>query len=471
MDLSFLIRFFARDSRITSDVLADLVDSLYAPFVSLALGSASAVSLAFAVAVYAGLPQLAYCAALIALVTALRAASVIAYRRRDPAKYLDHRALAWWEAVYAIGAYAFSGSLGLLDSVALTATNDAVVHMLVLTVTTGCTAGAVVRNSGVRNIAVGQILFNIVPLCAAAIMRNEAAYYVLAFVFVVFALSGFDICFYQSANTLRVLLAQKETNELARLLEEQNRRFDAALNNMPQGLCMFDAEGRLVVANAQVSRLCGAAAVDFAPGRTMDDLALQLRMAGALSKEAADGVAAEFLANLKARRRACTLVPLPDSRLICATQTPQADGGAVVLYEDVTERHEAEARVRYLATHDALTDLPNRSLFTQLLKEEIAASQHDARPFGLLFIDLDRFKSINDTLGHGAGDALLREVSSRLKKSLRDGDIAARLGGDEFQGYLFSRPLPPEALFAFASDYNLGRLLRVRDGVALMKSA
>lgn len=432
MDLSFLIRFFARDSRITSDVLADLVDSLYAPFVSLALGSASAVSLAFAVALYAGLPQLAYCAALIALVTALRAASVLAYRRRDPAKYQDLRALARWELVYAMGAYAFSGSLGLLDSVALTATNDAVVHMLVLTVTTGCTAGAVVRNSGVRNIAVGQILFNVIPLCAAAIMRNEAANYVLAFVFIVFALSGFDICFYQSANTLRVLLARKETSELARLLEEQNRRFDAALNNMPQGLCMFDAEGRLVVANAQVGRLCGAAGVDFAPGRTMRDLALQLRMAGALTKETADCVAAELLDNLKARRAAYTLVPLPDNRLICATQTPQADGGAVVLYEDVTERHEAEARVRYLATHDALTDLPNRSLFTQLLREEIAASQRDARTFGLLFIDLDRFKSINDTLGHGAGDALLREVSRRLKSCLREGDIAARLGGDEF---------------------------------------
>ncbi|WP_442753698.1 putative bifunctional diguanylate cyclase/phosphodiesterase [Methylocystis sp. JAN1] len=432
MKLSFLIKFLVKDSRVTNDVLADLVDSLYAPFASLALGSAGAICLAFAVAVYAGLPQLAYCAALMTLISATRITAVLAYRRRDRARNHDLQALARWVAIYAMGAYAFSGALGLLDIVALGVADDALVHMLVITVTTACTAGAVVRNSGVRNVAIGQILFNVVPLCAAALMRNEAAYYILALILIVFSLGAFEICFYQSANALRVLLARKEMSELARRLEEQNRRFDAALNNMPQGLCMFDAGGRLVVANAQVGRLCGADGVDFATGRTIDDIALQLRMAGALSREAADSVAAELRANLQARRAACAIVPLSDGRLICATQTPQADGGAVVLYEDVTERHEAEARVRYLATHDALTDLPNRALFTQLLREEIAASRRDARRFGLLFIDLDRFKAINDTFGHGAGDALLREASHRLKKCLRDGDIVARLGGDEF---------------------------------------
>jgi diguanylate cyclase (GGDEF)-like protein len=432
MQPRFFKKFFQKDPRLTSDVLADLVDSLYAPLASLALGSASAVFLALFVSLFAGLPQLAYCAALMALVSVLRGISVLAYRRRDPAKIHDPRALAKWEAVYAVGAYAFSGALGALDVVALNVTDDAVVHMLALIVTTGCTAGAVVRNSGVRNIAVGQILFNVTPLCAAAIMRQETAYYVLAFLFVIFALSALDVCFYQSANTLRVLLARKETSELALRLAEQNKRFDAALNNMPQGLCMFDAERRLVVANARVAQAFGAQAIDLSAGQTIEAFAESLHKAGALTKESADLVTREICANLSAGVTACTLIPLPDGRIVSATQAPQEGGGAVVIYEDVTERHEAEARVRYLATHDALTGLPNRAFFTQLLREKVGACRKGQRCFSVLFVDLDRFKAINDTLGHAAGDALLREVSARLKERLRACDAVARLGGDEF---------------------------------------
>lgn len=100
--------------------------------------------------------------------------------------------------------------------------------------------------------------------------------------------------------------------------------------------------------------------------------------------------------------------------------------------QDVTDSKHAEERIRYLATHDSLTGLPNRVLFSQLLNQAIPAADRHGHGFAVMFIDLDRFKLINDTLGHEAGDVLLKEVAARLQQALRSSDVIARLGGDEF---------------------------------------
>jgi diguanylate cyclase (GGDEF)-like protein/PAS domain S-box-containing protein len=99
---------------------------------------------------------------------------------------------------------------------------------------------------------------------------------------------------------------------------------------------------------------------------------------------------------------------------------------------DVTERKRTEEQIRHMATHDALTELPNRMMFNQLLNHAIQAAKRNKRKLAVLFIDLDRFKIINDTLGHEAGDELLKTIATRFRQSLRAMDVVARLGGDEF---------------------------------------
>src|SRR4051794_36287757 len=104
----------------------------------------------------------------------------------------------------------------------------------------------------------------------------------------------------------------------------------------------------------------------------------------------------------------------------------------VAVKRDITDRLRAEARVRHLAHHDPLTDLPNRALFHDRLLQALSEGLRYGEQTALLLLDLDRFKDINDTLGHDAGDALLLEVGRRLLACTRDGDTVARLGGDEF---------------------------------------
>lgn len=106
--------------------------------------------------------------------------------------------------------------------------------------------------------------------------------------------------------------------------------------------------------------------------------------------------------------------------------------GAVVTFRDITERQQAEERIRYLAYYDTLTGLPNRRLFEDRIAQELARSRRAGILMGILLLDLDRFQRVNDTLGHAAGDRLLQRVAERLRLCVREYDTVARLGGDEF---------------------------------------
>lgn len=219
------------------------------------------------------------------------------------------------------------------------------------------------------------------------------------------------------------------------MLEERETRtklFDAALNNMTQGLLMVDADSRIIVANGRFREL-------FDIDHSLDLEAMTLRDVFGILKASkgpfaitADTIVDWQLAIARAHGLGEQVIEGEGERALTVMQRPMPAGGFVATYEDVTDRQRAEKRIRYLAHHDPLTKLQNRAIFRHELEAALLAERPAGAGVALLYLDLDRFKEVNDTLGHPLGDALLVAVAARLKNCLRPGDAIARLGGDEF---------------------------------------
>jgi diguanylate cyclase (GGDEF)-like protein len=213
-------------------------------------------------------------------------------------------------------------------------------------------------------------------------------------------------------------------------LRAQNLRFDAAMNNMSQALLMFDASQRLVICNDQYIKMYGLSREIVKRGCTLRALLDHRKAIGTFSDDP-DEYIDHLLSTLAQGRAVSRLVELPDGRTIAVLNHPMADGGWVSTHEDITERRRAEIKIAHMARHDSLTDLPNRVLFHERLSQALAGI-HRGEQLALLYLDLDHFKGVNDTLGHHIGDELLKKVAGRLRDSVHDIDTVARVGGDEF---------------------------------------
>lgn len=213
-------------------------------------------------------------------------------------------------------------------------------------------------------------------------------------------------------------------------LADQNSRFDAALGNMPHGLCMFDADKNLLLCNAAYSRLYDLPELLTLPGTSLTEILDYRQIAGNAPARRDTYFDVVVEAALKGSA-ASQNVSLADGRVIKISHQPMVSGGYVATHEDVTDAVRAEEQIRHMAGHDPLTGLPNRTLLREKLDRELSRGG-DGNAIALLCLDLDHFKDVNDTLGHAVGDLLLKEVTERLKSCLREGDNIARLGGDEF---------------------------------------
>ncbi len=214
-------------------------------------------------------------------------------------------------------------------------------------------------------------------------------------------------------------------------LSEQYRRFDAALNNMGQGLCMLDSSLRVIVCNRRYIEMYGLSPEIVKPGISMREIMEHSCELGIHPDTTAAKLYADYVERLREGEH--TLHHhLSDGRIIKLNHKRIELGGWVVTYEDVTDRHKAQARVAHMARHDSLTDLPNRTVFLEKMSEGLNQVAIAGGEMAVLCFDLDNFKTVNDRLGHAAGDRLLRWVAARLKENVGEHDTVARLGGDEF---------------------------------------
>ena len=215
-------------------------------------------------------------------------------------------------------------------------------------------------------------------------------------------------------------------------LRTQNLRFDAALNNMSHGLCMVGPDNRLIVCNDRFRELFGIDIETGRPGTAFSAVLVRVGMALKLDEENSMQLIREQETLVTTRNASSFTREYADGRAFAIFHQPMLDGGWVATYEDITERRRTEHQISHMAHHDALTGLPNRAYFLKSLEESLVLARRGEANCAVLCLDLDRFKAVNDTLGHPVGDMLLKEVSARLKAAVKPGDVVARFGGDEF---------------------------------------
>ncbi|MGN8545134.1 putative bifunctional diguanylate cyclase/phosphodiesterase [Bradyrhizobium elkanii] len=409
------------DRSMSPTISAALVDSLFmnpAPMIFGAFGPA--IAGAVIAAVTSNL-LCWLCVPLFIVVGLARALQMYRYQQRNSRLTVEESVT--WEKRYRIGTIAYGISLGIWGVTVLLTTRDAAAHMLCVTTVVAYTSAGVGRTFGRPQIFHLHLLMSIGPLILTLMYVGGPYHIALALLSLVF----FSAIRHLTSSLQRIYVNAWIAKEREAALAGQ---FDTALNNMPHGLCMFSADGRVAVMNHRFIEMMQLSDDFVQRGASATDICNACVLSGSISAAAAQ----QILYEIESSQRGDIVTSDPDptkNRSLDWTFQPMAGGGTVVLVEDITERKDAEARISHLARYDELTALPNRVNFRDEIGR-LLAMQHGDHRSALLFVDLDQFKQVNDTLGHPCGDQLLCAVAERLREMLRPEDFVARFGGDEF---------------------------------------
>lgn len=409
------------DQGLRDEVYISLVRSLYADPKTLIVGSGGSVLAAFVTAVMTDHPAFYACATIMLVLTLIRAADAAQFK--TAARQLRHPAkAARWELRYTAFSSVYVFVLGLWSFLAFALHASPPVQLLAFSMTLANMIGVAGRNYGSRMLVMTQLSCAGVPLLAGLTLAGNSHYAIVACVLAPFLFSFKTIADKLRATLTTAVVSAKHERLLA-------ARLETALDNMAHGLCMFDQAGVLSLVNRRLPGIVGLPVGLAEPGRSIGRLLVRGQRAGLIGRTQLRSLVLAARLALRDHSEARLTTSLVNGRILELTFRTSGVTGTVVVIEDITEQRQQEDMIRQLAHYDPLTGLPNRSLLRAHLQSLIGEAE---KSFAILFIDLDHFKKVNDTLGHPCGDALLVEVSRRLTALLPGASLIARLGGDEF---------------------------------------
>ncbi len=425
-----LLQIRRLDAQLPIEIRAALVESLFAPITSLIVGAIACSIIGAAVALRVGDAIIMANSVAIFAVGMLRVLSAVFYKKNKANE--KTRATMLWEHVYEYGAWTFAGLLGTLCWLTISPNIDASLQMAITTATAGYAAAISGRNAGRPFIAVGQLTFSTLPMIAALLTYPDWVHNALGVVVLMFVYGIVDITLSTRNIIVQALTMTRKEAALAARFEEQANRFDVALNNMSHGLCMLDPQDRLQVWNERLLELLHLEDAPIRVGMRVSQLVRLSLRAGNHSAMDVKQIIRNLVQGLR-HDRFDQFETSPDGeRTIAVSRRIMPGGGSVIIFEDVTERKNAQQRIEHLAKYDELTGLANRAQFRERITAMLAGVRDLENQVTIHLIDLDRFKAINDTLGHPIGDKLLKEVANRLSAVISYTDMITRFGGDEF---------------------------------------
>jgi diguanylate cyclase (GGDEF)-like protein len=433
-----------------------IVRSVYGDRRALLFGAFASAAAASASALHTGSRELLVVALAFVAVGFVRFQIMNAFQRAEIGNE-DAIAAEYWENMALFGGSLVAALHGIWCLVSILIVQESYAEFAAATLSMGMTVGIVARNFGLDRLVTIQTLLFAVPLSIALLLRGDFYHGLLAALLIIMLVS-----FRKLAGDVRdILLAAVHGRvDASRLAAE----LDIALTTMNHGVVMLDRDGAVSVVNERAHHILKRLQVEVAAGSNLGDVLTRLRT-GALVPTAAIDRLSELVATNGSGK---VLLCLPAGRYYEVTVSSRRDR-SVLLFEDISERVQAEERISYMARHDALTTLSNRSHFTQQVREDlservlVAKRGEVPRVPALLMIDIDDFKHVNDSMGHMVGDNLLIEVSQRLQRAVPADAMLARLGGDEFVVYVPSigdveagRALADAILAGFERPFDLG---------------
>lgn len=365
------------------------------------------------------------------LVVLCRIGLAIHYGRLDKGALRD-REVVLLDRLFFAGASAFSLALGVTCFLALANTDSISCHILTIVCAIAYSAGYVARNAGRPYFVIVQLFCFCVPTCLGLVEASDPLYAAVAAFIVFFILTNVVITFSLNRNLLELDSAQRQAETLAASLRSKNMTLDSALNSMTHGLVMFGPSLELEVANLRFAELYRLDRSDLAPGSLLTDILDRLIDTQVLAPAPARDLGEICRRALRLRQTSPVEILTERGQVFVIHAEITDEGGILIITEDATDRKEAAAQIERMAHTDNLTGLPNRFRFTQVLRKSCAESADGQAEVAVFYVDLDDFKTVNDSLGHEAGDQLLVEVSKRLRSVLQHGQTVARFGGDEF---------------------------------------